>query len=330
MASRTAHAEARRGRPPISHYRPEILRDPSIPRDRGRARRLGVVAVALAVLVAGCKVDATVEIRVRENGSGVVRVTIDADAEAVKAAESGGVKLEQAVRLDDLAAAGWTVGTWARGKDGSASVVLAKRFDSADAVARIVAEASGANGPLRELRARRDRGFLSTDYAVSGQADLQNVTTGVPTDPELLANLSAQSVDPNVIDQQLLAQLKAAFGLKIVIRLPGQSPTTITAKPGATTPINASSSVRDTNRLLFLVAALGFGGLAVLLWIRGGRRRGRPRGNARPRPDPGRGPRRPHVPHPHVPHPHLPHRPPRPSPPPPPPRRPPMIPPGMT
>src|SRR5207237_163955 len=116
-------------------------------------------------------------------------------------------RLEQAVRLDDLASAGWDVGTWQRASDGSASIVLTKPFDSIDDVARIVTEASGGSGPLRDFAAHRDRGFLSTDYGVRGRADLQNVTTGVPTDPELLANLSAQSVDPNVIDQQLLAQL---------------------------------------------------------------------------------------------------------------------------
>jgi hypothetical protein len=254
---------------------------------------------------------------------------VHADSEAVKAAESGGLKLEQAVRLDDLASAGWVVGTWNRAKDGSASIVLTKRFSSPDAVAKIIAEASGKNGPLKDVRATRDRGFLATDYGVQGRADLGHVTTGVPTDPELLTNLSAQSVDPNVIDQQLLAQLKASFGLKIVVRLPGET-RTITAKPGATTPIDVSSSVRDTNRLLFFVAALGFGVLAVFLWIRGGRRR--PRAARGPRPP---GPRlphvpkphvphvpKPHVPHPHLPHPHLPGRS-RPDGPPPPPRRPP-------
>jgi hypothetical protein len=295
-----------------------------------------LLLVVLVAFAAGCKVDATVDIRVRDDGSGTVRVFVDADAEAVKAAESGGVKLEQAVRLDDLSSAGWVVGPWQRAKDGSASIVLTKEFGSVDDVARIVAEASGNSGPMRDVSATRDRGFLSTDYRVRGSADLKDVTTGVPTDPELLANLSAQSVDPNVIDQQLLAQLKASFGLKIVVRLPGAPPTTITAKPGATTPIDASTSVRDTNRLLFLVAALGFATLALLLWIRGGRR-GRERRAVRgPRPG---GPRRPHVPHPHlprphVPHPHLPHphRPgrSRPDAPPLPPRRPPIIPPGMT
>jgi hypothetical protein len=257
----------------------------------------------------------------RPNGSGVLRVLVDADAAAVVAAESGGVPLEQAVRLSDLSDAGWQVGDWERAEDGAASIVLSKAFDSPDDVASIVREASGDDGPLR-LRATRSTGFLSSSYSVSGQADLEGVTTGVPTDPELLANLSAQSVDPNVIDQQLLAQVKASFELRIDARLPGAKAETIVAKPGGVTSVRASSSVRNTNRLIFLIAALGFMALAVLMWRRGGRSRGPRRGRGvRPqRPPSTRGPRpgphlphprrtpRPQVPHqPHLPHPHLPH-----------------------
>ncbi len=259
----------------------------------------------------------------RPNGSGVLRVVVDADASAVGAAESGGVPLEQAVRLSDLSDAGWQVGEWERAEDGSASIVLSKAFDSPDDVARIVREASGDDGPLR-LRAERSNGFLSSSYSLSGRADLEGVTTGVPTDPELLANLSAQSVDPNVIDQQLLAQVKASFELRINARLPGGKTKTIVAKPGSVTSVRASTSVRNTNRLIFLIAALGFAALAVLMWRRGGRSRGprRGRGVGPQRPPPTRGPRpgphlphphrtpRPQVPHqPHLPHPHLPHLP---------------------
>ncbi|MEX2267175.1 MAG: hypothetical protein WEA75_00665 [Acidimicrobiia bacterium] len=266
-----------------------------------------------------------------------MRVLVDADAEAVKAAESGGLALEQAVRLDDLGDAGWQVGAWVRAEDGSASIVLSKPFDSVEQVADIINEASGDDGPLRGVRATRAVGFLATEYGLDGDIDLENVATGVPTDPELLANLTAQSVDPAVIDLQLLAQVKSSFGLTITARLPGAKPQTVVAKPGEATPITLTSSVRDTTRLVFLVAALALAVLAVVLWVRGGRPRPKRRPKPRPRPPSGQGPRRgphlPHVPRPHVPHSNLPHHRPgrsRPDAPPPPPRRPPMIPPGMT
>jgi hypothetical protein len=314
---------------------------------RGASRHRRAVAVALvAFALAGCEVSATVDVRVRENGSGVIRLLVDADASAVKAAESGGVPLEQAVRLDDLVNAGWEVGDWVRVEDGSASIELSKPFESVDQVADIVEEASGSDGPLRGVRATREVGFLATKYGLTGDVDLAKVTTGVPTDPELLANLTAQSVDPAVIDLQLLAQVKSSFGLKIVARLPGAKPQTIVAEPGAATPIALTASVRDTKRLAFLVAAIALVLLAIALWMRGGRPRRRRA--SRPKPGPRGGPPRkrvprsnvlhPHVPHPNLPHPHLPPNLPRPhmpgrsrpDAPAPPPRRPPMIPPGMT
>lgn len=320
-------------------------------------RRVGARVLLVAfvgLLAAGCSVDATLDVRVRENGSGVVRLLVEADAEAVRAAESGGVPLEDAVRLDDLGAGGWKVGAWIRAEDKSASIVLTRPFESPSQLEDIVREASGDSGPL-SLSASRTTGFLATEYGVAGKVDLANVTTGVPTDEELLANLSAQSVDPAVIDQQLLAQLKSSFALEVVVRLPGKAPQRFNAQPGAITPVDAIASVRDMRRLSFFIAAGALAIAAVVLWIRGGKRRRRKpkpppkqkaRPPARPKPGPGglegpprRGPHLPHVPKPHVPHPHLPHphMPGRPRPPgAPPPRkrppddRPPMIPPGMT
>ena len=232
--------------------------------------------------LAGCNVDATVDVRVREDGSGVVRLTVVADAEAVRAVESGGVQLDQAVRLTDLTEAGWEVEPWARAEDGSATLVLAHPFRNVSEVASIFADISGADGPLRSVRATRERGLFATEYALSGRADLENVQTGVPADEALVQSLVAQGVDVNVIDQQLLAQVKAAFTLEVVARLPGAKASTTTAKPGAVTRIAATSSVRDNQRIILLVAAGAFGLLAMLMWIRGGRRRRRRSHGRRP------------------------------------------------
>jgi len=239
-------------------------------------------------VLAGCKVDASVEVRVKDDGSGVVRLTVVADAEAVRAVESGGVALEQAVRLSDLEGAGWQVEPWVRAEDGSATLVLVNRFANVSEVAQILADISGTEGPLRSVRASRERGLLSTEYQVKGRADLLNVKTGVPADEELLQSLAAQGVDVNVIDQQLLAQVKSSFALQVVVRLPGQKAKTFDAVPEKVVAINATSSVRNDQRVIFLIVAVGFALLAVIMWIRGGRRRRRPRGPA-PRGQ-GRGP----------------------------------------
>jgi hypothetical protein len=246
--------------------------------------------LALAVVVGGCKVDARVVVRMRADGSGVVSLRVVADAEAVMAVESGGSKLETAVRLDDAKAAGWTVGPWVRAKDGSASIVLSHPFARAGDLAGLVRQLNGAAGPLRGVHATRGHGLLATDYGVQGRIDLAGIQTGVAADPQLIKNLTAQAVDPNTIDKELLAQLKAAFSLGVVVRLPGKGDTVVQGRPGHVTRIDASSSVRDTQRLLFLVAAVGFAALGALMWVRGGRRRRRARS---PRPAPGRGSRGP-------------------------------------
>ena len=92
----------------------------------------------VGLAVAGCKVEATVHVNVREDGSGVVRLVVRADAEAVQAAESGGTPIDGAVRLDDIAGAGFTVGKWEKADDGSATIVISRPFRSASEVAGIV------------------------------------------------------------------------------------------------------------------------------------------------------------------------------------------------
>lgn len=242
------------------------------------SRRVVLLALGVAVVVAGCKVETTVHVNVREDGSGVVRVVVRADAEAVKAAESGGVPIDDAVRLTDVAAGGFRVGTWERADDGSATIVISRRFRSVSEVEAIVRALNGADGPLPRLRATRERGIVATDYGVRGRIDLDAVTTGVADDAELLARLEEQGVDVGAIDEQLLAQIRSSFSLRVVVRLPDEAPVTFTPEEGATTAgVDATAQILDVERIVLLGAALGFLLLGVLLWIRGGRRRRRRR-----------------------------------------------------
>jgi hypothetical protein len=111
---------------------------------------------------------------------------------------------------------------------------------------------------------------------VQGRIDLDNVTSGVSDDEELVARLQALGVDVNVIDQQLLAQVRSSFGLEVVVRLPDQKPVTFTPKEGATTAsIDTSAQILNLERIVFAGAALAFVVLAIIVWRRGGRRRRR-------------------------------------------------------
>ncbi len=79
-------------------------------------------------VLSACRVDTSVTVSVRDDGSGVVAARVVLDASAVKAAEIGGTKLEDAVRLGDLTAAGWKSSGWVRAKTGGATLTLTKGF----------------------------------------------------------------------------------------------------------------------------------------------------------------------------------------------------------
>ena len=143
-----------------------------------------------------------------DDGSGVVTVDAVLDPGAVQAAEAGGGKLEDRVRLGDLTAGGWTVSPWARGADGSATLTLSKPFANPDEVAGILDEVSGTVGPLKNVRAVRDRGAVSTRYDLTGDIDLTAVQTGIAADPDLVAKLTGQQVDVNALDAALAAQAR--------------------------------------------------------------------------------------------------------------------------
>jgi hypothetical protein len=252
---------------------------------RSRLGRFVALAVCLVVVLGACSVDATVTVKVRDDGSGYVQADVTADAEAVQAAEVGGGKLEDRVRLSDLPDAGWTVEPWVRNPDGSASVSLRKPFSDVDEIPGILRELNGEFGPLQSAAFARSRSFFSTQYTATGEIDLGAIGTGIADDAELVQRLQAQGVDVAGVDAQLLDQLQRAFSMRLVVELPGRAPVTIEPAAGAAAPIDVSSSVQDTRRVTF-VAIAGFLlvlAMIVAVWPRKRRRRGRGRRRTRAR-----------------------------------------------
>jgi hypothetical protein len=230
-------------------------------------RHLPVLLVC-ALALAGCKVETTVAIDVREDGSGTVTVRVALDADAVTEAEAGGATLEERVRLGDLEDAGWDVSAWRRREDGSARLRLAKEFADASDLAGVIAELNGEHGPLRRVALTRDDGLLFDEYRLEGIADLSALATGVITDPELVAALTAEQVDLTALDQRLLDQVRESFRLRIEVGLPGASRTFV-PKPGEKVEIDTSASRFDPGRSIFIAGAMVFGGLALLVYLRG-------------------------------------------------------------
>jgi hypothetical protein len=258
---------------------------------RSRTSRIRLVLVALAVmlLAAACKVDTTVTVTVHEDGSGVVSVTAVLDADAVKSAEAGGGKLEDRVRLGDLSSHGWTVQPWARAADGSAQLTLSKPFDDPAQATAILKELNGTSGPLRDPAVTRDPGTFSTSYSTTGSLDLKDLKTGITTDPGVVGSLLGQGVDAGAVDQSLLADLRDSVGLTVKVELPGGT-TVVRGTPGRVTPVDASTSVLDTTRVVLVTIAvvLVVAAVVVLLWPgRRRRRRATRRGARAPAATPG-------------------------------------------
>jgi hypothetical protein len=230
-------------------------------------RRL-LLVLACCLTLTGCKVDTTVTIDVREDGSGTVAVRVALDADAVVEAEAGGAMLEDRVRLGDLEAAGWDSSGWKRREDGSARLRIAKEFADAADLAGVIAELNGEHGPLRKVSLTRDEGAIFDRYRLEGVADLSALATGVITDPELVAALTAEQVDLTALDQRLLDQIRESFRLKIEVGLPGAS-RTFSPKPGEKVEINTSSSRFDPGRSVLIAGAVLFGTLALFVYLRG-------------------------------------------------------------
>lgn len=228
------------------------------------------------LLAAACDVNTTVTITMHDDGSGVVAVTAVLDPDAVQAVEVGGATLEQRVRLGDLSNAGWTVKPWARAADGSAQLTLSKPFANPDQATAILKELNGKVGPLRDVTVSRDPGTFSTGYSTKGTLDLQHFQTDLTSDPGIVGSLLGQGVDAGAVDQSLLADLRDSFGLTVEVQLPGGTAVVKGAR-GKVTPVDASTSVLDTTRVVLVGVAVLLVVLAavVLLWP-GRRRRRRP------------------------------------------------------
>jgi hypothetical protein len=246
-------------------------------RRRIRLGRLVALALLLVLALSACSVDATVTVKVRDDGSGFVQADLTADAEAVQGVEAGGGKLEDRVRLGDLPAAGWTVSPWTRNQDGSASITLRKPFTNVREIPGILHELNGNYGPLQSAVFTRSRSFFSTKYTATGEMDLGAIGTGIADDSQLVQQLQAQGVDVAGIDAQLLDQLKRAFGVKLVVELPGRKPVTVEPAAGAKAPIDVSSSVQDARRVTLVAIAGGLllVAMIVAVWPRRRRRGGR-------------------------------------------------------
>ena len=243
-------------------------------------RRQVLVAVLCMVALAACRVDATVTVRMHENGSGTVAVRVVLDPAAVRAAEVGNGKLEQRVRLADLPGAGWSVMPWRRDARGGATLTIRKPFSAPREVAGIVREISGRDGPVRGVTAARHTSTFSTRWEVGGVVDLRAIKLGVGADPELVAKLTAERVDIPKVETRLSSGL-SQLRVDLVAELP-DARRDVSVPVGRRSVLRATAERTDMNRLVMLVGGLAVAALAVCLLVVGELRARRRRRRAAP------------------------------------------------
>ena len=225
-------------------------------------RVAGLLAVA-ALLCAGCKVDARVDVTLHADGSGMIAVRVTLDHEAVQRLTRH-ASLANAVPLGDVRAAGWTVSGWTTSGGGS-TITLSHDFVGQADLSRRLRDLVGPTGVLRDARLTRSRSWLSAKDSIAVTGDLRHLSTGVKSDAALTRNLAAAGVDVNALDAQLRSQLGEAFSLTLAVHAPDGQTQTVELRADDQGTAFASSSRMHTARVVLVIVGSGLLLLALVL-----------------------------------------------------------------
>jgi hypothetical protein len=225
------------------------------------------LAAFAAVLLGGCRVDATVEARVQGAGGTVsARVLLDREAVALL----GGPVIDGA-QTSDLHRAGWVISPVRQTPGGGAEVEVSKAFHRPGDLGVVIGELAGPGGPLQGFRLDRHRSFGKASYRLRGRADVgsgADAATGFANTPDLSARLRDAGVDPGRVEELLAGRAAGGLHLRLVVALPGRT-RSWAVQPGSPQTVDVSSSAIDPTRpALLAVAAIS--GLAALARLRRG------------------------------------------------------------
>lgn len=132
-----------------------------------RAARLLALAVVTIVL-SSCRVDTSVSLVVKPNGSGAVTVKAVADAELVAKAPN----LAADIRTTDLQDAGWKVSGPTAGDDGTLAVELVRSFRTPAEATSILSQINGTNGPLHAIGLARTGSATNSTWTLTGKLEV--------------------------------------------------------------------------------------------------------------------------------------------------------------
>ena len=134
---------------------------------RSRLSHIAAVLVA-AVLLASCRVDTDVTLKVKPNGSGTVSVVVTADADIVSKAPD----IKSDVRVDDLKEAGWKVTGPVDTDDGGVTITLTRSFSGPIEATAILNQINGTRGPLKQLVVARSGKDTNSTWTLAGKLEV--------------------------------------------------------------------------------------------------------------------------------------------------------------
>lgn len=245
--------------------------------------RRALLAVLVALVVAGCQVRTIVTVTVEDDGSGTVEVAVGLDAEALaKVPDLDGdgagdpADLAALVRAEDLVTSGWKLSepTTKADDDGFVWMTATKQFGTPAEAESVLAELTGPEGGLRDMVVEKTTSFGRTSYRFGGTADLSGGLEAFGDD-ELAVALAGEPLgeDAAAIEQRLGQPLSEMVLLEVRVELPGGTSKSWTPKLGDSEPVTMSAESQVTDRLVFGLAAVAVSCLVALAVILVTRRR---------------------------------------------------------
>lgn len=149
--------------------------------------RRALLLLAAALTLTACKVDASVDVSMRPDGSGKLTLTVTADQDVVRQAPDLAADLE----FDDAKAAGWTVEGPVDTDVGGLQVVLTHEFATVEEATVLLRSLNGTGGPLRNVTITRTITKSEITTVLSGALRADGGVDAF-ADPEVLAAIGAR------------------------------------------------------------------------------------------------------------------------------------------
>ena len=172
--------------------------------------------MVFAVLaLSSCRVDQSISLNVKPNGSGTVTVVVTADKAIVDKAPS----LAQDIRTDDLKKAGWEVTGPTKTKTGGLTITLSHAFNTPTEATAIINQVSEERGPLHDMVLTRSGKDTNSTWALAGRLEVTGGLNSFIDD----AGLQLLDVSPYAAEvSEAGLDLGDAVGITFSASLPGK------------------------------------------------------------------------------------------------------------